>query len=112
MFVIDAKTYKGQLVKRASGGLRVGKRNGSSHVEGVLGQRNAVSAQLPTVVPVFAVLCYVDALWLWYDKSFNVSGVHVCGPAKLRKRLRKRGHLSTSEIQDTYDTLLRRLRAA
>ena len=63
-------------------------------------------------VPVYAVLCYVDARWLWYSQSFTVSGVRVCGPAKLRRLLRKRGRLSTDDVRSAYDTILRRLRAA
>lgn len=112
--VIDAKLYEGQLVRRTRGvsRFRVGKRNGTKHVNGALRQRDAVRVEVPASVPVFAVLCYIDARWLWYDQSFSVSGVRVCAPAKLRRLVRKRGPLTAAEVQDVYNHVLARFRAA
>ena len=91
VWVIDTKRYVGPAPeKRVEGGiirprvelLTVKGRDKTALVDGVLKQvghvRDAVGE-----VPVFGVLCFVDAEWGLLADAFTVNGVHVVWPKKL-----------------------------
>ncbi len=97
VWVIDTKRYVGPAPqKQVEGGiirprvelLTVKGRDKTALVDGVLKQvghvRDAVGE-----VPVFGVLCFVDAEWGLLADAFTVKGVHVVWPKKLAKMIVK-----------------------
>lgn len=97
VWVIDTKRYVGKAPeKRVEGGiirprvelLMVRGRDKTVLVDGVLKQvahvREAVGE-----VPVFGVLCFVDAEWGMFADAFAVNGVQVVWPKKLAGLLDK-----------------------
>jgi len=97
VWVIDTKRYVGPAPeKRVEGGivrprvelLTVKGRDKTALVDGVLKQvghvRDAVGE-----VPVFGVLCFVDAEWGLLADAFTVNGVHVVWPKKLATMIEK-----------------------
>jgi len=98
IWVIDAKRYTGRPLLRVEGGiirprtesLKVGGRDRTNLVEGVLGQ----AARVCTVVsgnPIRPALCFVDADWPLLGAAFTVRTVEVVWPKRLVERI-----LSTS----------------
>lgn len=98
VWVIDTKRYVGKAPeKRVEGGiirprverLSVKGRDKTVLVDGVLRQvvhvREAVGE-----VPVFGVLCFVDADWRFFPVEFAVNGVQVVWPKKLAGMFEKR----------------------
>lgn len=97
VWVIDAKTHKGALEVRRSGGvfsprverLYINGRDQTKLVDGVKRQVAAVAAELAAAgaaVPVHAALCFVGTELPWFGAS-KLDGVHLVGRRGLRKRL-------------------------
>ncbi len=91
VWVIDTKRYVGKAPeKRVEGGiirprvelLMVKGRDKTALVDGVLKQVGHVR-EAAGEVPVFGVLCFVDADWGLFADAFDVNGVHVVWPKKL-----------------------------
>lgn len=91
VWVIDTKRYVGPAPqKRVEGGIirpRVELltwkgRDKSALVDGVLKQVGHVR-EVDGDVPVFGVLCFVDADWGFFPDAFTVNGVHIVWPKKL-----------------------------
>jgi hypothetical protein len=92
VWVVDAKSYKGKVVKRQIGPfwrpdheVFVGGRNRSSLAKGVERQVDAVLAALkgdPAVkgTDVYGALCFVDSEWGLLDSPFQVGYVWVLYP--------------------------------
>jgi hypothetical protein len=106
VWVVDAKSYEGKVVKRDVGPLwrteyrlYVDGRDRSQLATAVESQVEAVVAALrpdPEAkgTTVHAALCFVDSDWDLLDFSFQVGSVWVLYPGALRKRLKKNGPLS------------------
>lgn len=97
VWVIDTKRYVGKAPeKRVEGGiirprvelLTVKGRDKTALVEGVLKQVEHVREAVGEV-PVFGVLCFVDADWGLFPDAFEVNGVHVVWPKKLAGMIAK-----------------------
>ena len=97
VWVIDTKRYVGKAPeKRVEGGiirprvelLMVKGRDKRALVDGVLKQVAHVR-QAVGEVPVFGVLCFVDADWGFFPVEFAVNGVQVVWPKKLAGMLTK-----------------------
>ncbi len=91
VWVIDTKRYVGPAPqKRVEGGiirprvelLTVKGRDKTALVDGVLNQVEHVRRVVGDV-PVFGVLCFVDADWGFFPDAFEVNGVRVVWPKKL-----------------------------
>jgi Nuclease-related domain len=106
VWVVDAKAYKGRVVRREIGPLwrrdnelYIGGRNRTSLAKGVVRQVDAVIAALRADqslhgTHVHAVLCLVASEWRLFDAPFQIGNVWVMYPGALKKRLRKSGRLS------------------
>jgi len=98
IWVIDAKRYTGRPELRVEGGiirprtelLRVGGRDRTRLIEGVLGQAARVCSEVPGN-PIRSTLCFVDADWPLFGGTFTVRTVEVLSPKRLVERI-----LSTS----------------
>lgn len=123
VYVIDAKRYKGRPDLRVEGGLLrprveklvVGSRDCTKLVDGVLGQTDVVRATLAEAhvdVPVFGVLCFVEADWPLIGGDFTTRGVYVVWPKKLHKRLTSAGPCDEALIADLHQRLASGLPAA
>jgi nuclease-like protein len=111
VWVVDAKSYKGKVVKRdvgpfwrAENKLYVAGRDRSYLADGVESQVEAVLAALRTDVAlggtrVNGALCFVDSEWGLLDSPFRIGPVWVLYPGALRKRLQKQGPLSPPVIE-------------
>lgn len=97
VWVIDTKRYVGPAPqKRVEGGiirprvelLTVKGRDKTALVDGVLKQV-ALVREAVGEVPVFGVLCFVDAEWGLFADAFTVNGVQVVWPKKLAGLLDK-----------------------
>lgn len=102
VWVIDTKRYVGPAPqKRVEGGIirpRVELltwkgRDKTALVDGVLTQVGHVREVIGDV-PVFGVLCFVDADWGFLPDAFTVNGVHVVWPKKLASMIAKSGEPS------------------
>jgi hypothetical protein len=105
VWVVDAKAYKGTVVKRAVGPfwrteneLFIGGRNRTPLAKGVLHQVDAVLAALRSDdslrgTDVHSALCLVSSEWGLLDMPFQIGNVWVVYPGALKKRLRKSGKL-------------------
>jgi len=97
VWVIDAKRYKGEVVKKDVGGwltsdvrLHVDGRDCSKLLAGMAKQVDAVRSALGArwaEVPVRPVLCFIDAEWGWFASPFELDGVLVAWPKAVRERL-------------------------
>ncbi|CAN5405641.1 hypothetical protein BH10ACT7_BH10ACT7_17060 [soil metagenome] len=95
VWIVDAKRYKGRPELRIEGGLLrpragklyVGGRDKTALVDGVEWQLARV-AQLLGEVPLYGVLCFVDADWPLFGGAFQVRAVEVLWPRKLMARVR------------------------
>jgi hypothetical protein len=117
VWVVDAKSYKGKVVKRDSGPfwrteykVYVGGRDRSQLARGVESQVEAVLAALgpdPEAkgTSVYAALCFLDSEWGLLDSPFQVGSAWVLYPGALRKRLKKDGPLS----QELMERIAKRL---
>jgi len=97
VWVIDTKRYVGPAPqKRVEGGiirprvelLTVRGRDKTALVDGVLKQVDSVQ-RVVGEVPVFGVLCFVDADWGMFADYFTVNGVRVVWPRKLASWIAK-----------------------
>jgi hypothetical protein len=106
VWVIDAKTYKGKLERRAVGGffnaqqrLYVGGRDRTKLVDGLGWQVDALHKALgDEVVPIHAVLCFIDAEWSFFAKPFQMGGVWVTWGRKLAEMIAEPGELSEEDV--------------
>jgi hypothetical protein len=110
VWVVDAKAYKGKVVKREVGPIWrrdnevfIGGRNRTKLAAGVEKQVDAVLAALkgdPTAkgTDVYGVLCFLESEWALLDFPFQVGVVWVLYPGALRKRLKKKGPLSRERM--------------
>lgn len=117
VLVVDAKAYKGKVVRRETGPLWrrdselfIGGRNRTSLANGVRRQVDAVNAALRSDeslhgTDIHAVLCLVESDWGLLDFPFQLGNVWVMYPGALKKRLRKSGPLS----RETRDRVAQRL---
>ena len=111
VWVVDAKAYKGKVVKRDVGPfwrteykLYIGGRDRSQLAKGVESQVEAVVAALrpdPEAkgTSVHAALCLVESDWDLLDFAFQVGSAWVLYPGALRKRLKKKGPLSRALME-------------
>jgi hypothetical protein len=106
VWVVDAKTHRGSLEVRRSGGLFsprverlfIGGRDKSSLLVGLGSQVDAVSIVLAEVeadIPVRGALCFVGTELPWFGES--MSGVPLVGLRGLSKLLRKPGDLGPDD---------------
>jgi hypothetical protein len=114
VWVIDAKTHRGALQVRRSGGLftpRVEKlyiagRDKTSLLDGLARQVEAVSSQLAAVgatVPVRGVLCFVGTELPWFGET--IRGVPLVGRRGLAKLLKQPGEFARDD-RETLATYL------
>jgi hypothetical protein len=118
VWVVDAKTHKGALEVRRSGGLLsprkenlyIGGRDQTKLVTGVVGQVAAVKAQLSTVgaveVPVHGALCFIGTELPWFRD--RIAGVPLIGRRGLAKLLKRAGDLGAEDRQVIADFLATR----
>lgn len=120
VFVIDAKKYKGRPHLKVEGGLLrprvekllVGTRNCTKVVDGVLKQIDVVRGVVGEGLPVYGVLCFVEADWPLIGGSFTTRGVQALWPKKLYSKLRADGPLDHETIADVHRLLASALRPA
>jgi len=117
VWVVDAKAYKGKVVKRELGPIwrrdnevYVGGRNQSALAKGVERQVDAVIAALrpdPALkgTDVHAALCFLESEWGLLDFPFQVGNVWATYPGALRKQLKKTGPIA----RETMERIARRL---
>ena len=111
VWVVDAKAYKGKVVRREGGPLwrrdnelYIRGRNRTSLAAGIRRQVEAVNAALRSDASlhgtdIHAALCLVESEWGLLDFPFQVGNVWVMYPGALKKRLRKNGSLSQTEME-------------
>lgn len=118
VWVIDAKTHKGSLEVRRSGGLfsprveklYIGGRDRSSTVEGLRRQVAAVRDALDSVhadVPVRGALCFVGTELPWFGSS-SIDGVPLVGRRGLAKLIKAAGELSAQDRPSVAEFLATR----
>lgn len=116
VYVIDTKRYQNQLVesrfRRGPAALHVGGSSKPKMVKQMHGQVDVVRRIFDVEVRIIPVLCFIDANWQLFNKSFDVAGVRVCHPTVLRKWLGRNGALTLDGVEDLNRQLLRHLRAA
>lgn len=114
VWVVDAKHYKGKRVaQRDKGGLfksdyrlYVGGRDNSKLALALEWQVTAVRSVVPWEdVPVHPVLCFIDADWGWFAKSFQQNGVAVVWPRKLIELIGAPGSLSEDQVNLVADRI-------
>ena len=117
VWVVDAKAYKGKVVRRETGPLwrrdnelYIRGRNRTSLAKGADTQVDAVVAALRGDqslhgIDVYAALCLTESEWRLLDFPFQVGNVWVMYPGALKKRLRKSGPLA----RETMERVARRL---
>jgi hypothetical protein len=122
VWVIDAKTHRGSLEVRRSGGLFgprveqlvIAGRDQTKLVHGLNKQMAAVRRQLDVVgadVPVHGALCFVGTELPWFGSS-SIVGVPLVGRRGLSKLLRAEGPLPLEERQAIRQYLSQRFPAA
>ncbi len=114
VWVIDAKRYKdkrpelrveGGIIRRRVESLRVGGRDQTKLVSGVLSQTQRVSDALADgTIPVAGVLCFLEADWPLFGGSFTVNDVQVVWPKLLITRMREAPPASF-DVGDTHARL-------
>jgi hypothetical protein len=121
--VIDAKRYTGRIAVERRGGLlrertehlRVGGRDKTKLVDGVLAQAEVVRKVLATCrhagVPVRAVLCFVDGEWPLLGR-LEVRSVPVLPPRQTAKLCRAEGPLNSEAVKAVTTDLAARLSPA
>lgn len=107
VWVVDAKTHKGALEVRRSGGLfsarveklYIGGRDKTALVEGLRNQVAVVRAVLDGVgadVPVSGALCFVGTELPWFGSS-SIDGVPLVGRRGLGKLMKVAGDLTVQD---------------
>ncbi len=117
VYVIDTKSYRGKLVERRTPFLGrpelwAGGRNQTRLVAGMAKQVSTVRDAVGFGVPVKPIVCFIDAKWPRFGRSFDIEGVGVCGPEVLRRALTRSGPLSAEAIGESYRAILRTTRPA
>ena len=122
VFVIDAKYYHGMVEIRDKGGwlrsdrrLYVGGRDCSKLARAMATQVECVVDTLHDVapaVPVFPVLCFVDAEWPLMRRTDEFEGVRLEGLGTIRRLLTRAGSLTFDQVTGAADALTQRLRPA
>lgn len=116
VYVIDTKRYQNKLVedgmRRGPASLHVGGSSKPKMVEQMRRQVEIVRHAFDVDVPVVPVLCFIDAEWRLFNKSFRVAGVSVCHPTVLRTWIVRDGPITCDGVEDLHRRLLRNLRAA
>lgn len=110
VFVIDAKRYVDQRPTKVTVGRRserrevlyVGRRDQTKLVEGLHRQLKLVRSIVPPEVPVQGVLCFVDADWPLFGGPFEIEGLVVTGPRKLRNLLTAEGPYDAEDVRDLH----------
>jgi len=120
--VIDAKRYRGEVVKNDVGGwfspeirLYVGRRDCTTLVRAMSTQVAAVREAMGArwaAIPVHPVVCFVGAEWRMFAKPFEVRGVLVTWPRALREMLARPGSCPAHSIEIIAATLEEGLRPA
>jgi hypothetical protein len=121
VWVIDAKTHRGALQVRRSGGLftaRVEKlyiagRDKTSLLDGLARQVDAVASQLASVgasVPVRGALCFVGTELPWFGET--IRGVPLVGRRGLAKLLKQPGEFAREDREALATFLASRFPAA
>lgn len=111
VFVVDAKRYRnarpalkveGGLIRPRTELLTVAGRDRTTLVTGMQKQLDLVQTALADQpdIPVWGVLCFVEADWPLLGGPFTVNGVHVMSPKKLRAPLTHPGPLDEARIAD------------
>ena len=113
VLVIDAKRYVGQrpalvveggLLRPRVEKLKVGSRDQTKLVDGVLKQVELVAGIVGDTLPVQGCLCFVEADWPLIGGAFTVRGVDVLWPKKLYPRLAAAGTFD-SAVAETHALL-------
>jgi hypothetical protein len=111
VWVVDAKAYKGKVVKRdvgpfwrAENKVYVGGRDRTGLAAGVESQIEAVLAALGPDsavkgVEIHAVLCFLGSDWRRLNFPFQVGTVWIMYPGALRKRLTKDGAVTREQME-------------
>jgi hypothetical protein len=119
VFVVDAKLYTGQVHVKDVGSLFrrhlrlfVGPRDCTRLAEGMEWQVEATEAALGGAeIPVFPVLCFIDAEWPLLGGPREFSGVLIESERSLKRRVARPGDLGVDEVRDTAMVLAERLPA-
>ena len=116
VYVIDTKRYQNKLIesqfRRGPAALHVGGSWKPDMIKRMYRQVDVVRGIFDVAVQITPVLCFIDANWHLFHKSFDVAGVRVCHPTVLRKWLKRSGPLTPEGVEDLNRQLLRHLRAA
>lgn len=124
VWVIDAKTYAGEVRRREVGTIfrpeyqvYIGSRNQTKLADGLSRQVTAVRATLETApdlpaTDVHPALCFVDTRWPSRLRPFDVRGVTVICPRALCDRIRKDGNLDADAVFRIAHVIHRGLRPA
>ena len=106
VFVVDAKLYTGQVHVKDVGSLFrrdlrlfVGHRDCTRLAEGMKWQVQATEAALGDAeIPVFPVLCFIDAEWPLLGGPREFSGVLIESERSLKRRVARPGNLDVEEV--------------
>lgn len=105
VLVIDAKRYVGQrpalvveggLIRPRVEKLRVGSRDQTKLVDGVIKQVELVAGLVGDALPVRGCLCFIEADWPLIGGAFTVRGVDVLWPKRLYPQLATTGPFDAS----------------
>lgn len=88
--------------------MKVGSRDQTKLVEGVIKQVELVAGIVGDALPVRGILCFIEADWPLIGGAFTVGGVDVLWPRKLYSRLATEG-LCSSRVPEVHDRLARAL---
>jgi len=122
VWVVDAKSYRGTLQIRRSGGLFrprveslwIAGRNRSTLLDGVLRQALAVRRELEVVragVPVHGAMCFVGTELPWFG-TISIAGVAIVGRSGLATLVRRQGDLDGEDRANLAEYLAGRFPAA
>jgi hypothetical protein len=119
VFVVDAKLYAGQVHVKDVGSffrrdlrLYVGHRDCTRLAEGMEWQMEATEAALGDAeVPVFPVLCFIEAEWPLLGGPREFNGVLIESERSLKRRVAKPGRLDREDVRETAMVLSERLPA-